>query len=590
MLTGAVSGNAATITVTNLNDSGAGSLRQKILDANNGDTIIFQAGLRGPISLNTQLGIDKNITISGPGANVVRISGLDERRVFFIFTAIVTISNLQITNGFSSGAGGGVGVESGGNLTINNCLIDGNVAESAGGVFVDSGAIVTIRNSTISGNVSFVEGGGVSVRGGNLTMTNSTVSGNEAPRGGGVSVENGTATILNSTISGNSTGDSSTSNVGGLRVISLAPQFANVMLKNTIVASNSDSFAPSGVARFDVSGPINSQGTNLIGINDGSVASFPAGNPNANGDFVGTSGMPLNALLSSLANNGGTTQTLALLAGSPAIDAGNNTGAPATDQRGAARPVGAAVDIGAFEAGVPAFSGATSTGSNVNTSLGSVSVTFAGVTQTGTTTQISILPSAAGTLPGGYTFGAGYPAFDISTTANYTAPVVVCIQVPSVSDPMVFAALRIMHYEGGTLVDRTILPPDSPAPDFITRTICSRVNSLSPFVVAENLAPSATTVSVGGRVQTSNGLGIFKARVSITDQNGNTRSALTSAFGYFNFDDVEAGQSYIVSVQSKQHQFQNPTQVIFVGDQISDLIFSALPIGQSASTVNTKEK
>lgn len=546
--------HAATLTVTNLNNSGAGSLRQKILDANNGDTIIFQAGLRGPISLNTQLGIDKNITISGPGANVVRISGLDQRRVFYIFTATVTISDLQITNGFSGGAGGGIGVESGGNLTLNNCLINGNVAESAGGVFVDSGAIVTIKNSTISGNISFVEGGGVSNRGGMLTMINSTINGNEAPLGGGISVENsGTATILNSTVTENGNAGGSSGEIGGLRVVS----GSTVNIKNTIVANN----IVSGTSIADVEGTVNSQGTNLVGNAAGSSG------------FIASDLLNVNPLLGALVNNGGTTQTQALLAGSPAIDAGNNTGAPAIDQRGAARPVGAFVDIGAFEFGVSLFSGITSTGSNVNTPLGSVSVTFSGVTQSGTTTQISILPSAAGTLPGGYTLGTGYPAFDISTTANYTAPIVVCIQVPSVSDPMVFAALRIMHFEGGTLVDRTILPPDSPAPDFTTRTICARVSSLSPFAVAEDLSPTSANVSVGGRALTSSGIGISGVRVSITDQNGETRNAMTSSFGYYSFGEVPAGQTYVIAATHKRYLFD--PQVISVTENITNLDFFA---------------
>jgi Tol biopolymer transport system component len=150
-----------------------------------------------------------------------------------------------------------------------------------------------------------------------------------------------------------------------------------------------------------------------------------------------------------------------------------NAGQADTDGDG----LGNVCDPDTVSAGTPA-------GSTVAVGLGPVSVTFSGVSTAGTTSQVSIDPATAGTLPGTYSLGPGMPAYEITTTAQYTAPITVCIQVPSVSDPAIFNSLRILHGEGGTLVDRTILPPDSPAPDFASRTICARVPSLSPFVVA----------------------------------------------------------------------------------------------------------
>jgi hypothetical protein len=100
-----------------------------------------------------------------------------------------------------------------------------------------------------------------------------------------------------------------------------------------------------------VSGDFTSGGHNLIGDGTGSTG-FVNG---VNGDMVGTAANPIDPRLGPLANNGGPTQTHALLAGSPAIDHGDNTNAPATDQRGVARPRDGdhngsrAVDIGAFE-------------------------------------------------------------------------------------------------------------------------------------------------------------------------------------------------------------------------------------------------
>lgn len=90
-------------------------------------------------------------------------------------------------------------------------------------------------------------------------------------------------------------------------------------------------------------------------------------------------------------------------------------------------------------------------------------------------------------------------------------------------------------------------------------------------------APTAAMVAVSGRVLMAQGRGIFRVRVTLTDANGISRWAMTNAFGNFRFDDVEVGQTYIVSVRSKRYQFSNETQVVMVTDEINDLIFNALP-------------
>ena len=215
----------------------------------------------------------------------------------------------------------------------------------------------------------------------------------------------------------------------------------------------------------------------------------------------------------------------------------------------------------------------TPTGTNVTADFGEVSATFPSVSTEGTTSAVPIDPTTAGTLPAGYSLSADYPAYDITTTASYTPPVTVCLQVPSVTNAMTFAALRILHNEGGTLVDRTILSPDTPAPDFATKTICARVNSLSPFVVAESLAPTAANVSVGGRVSDVKDNPISRAWVSITNTNGETHSAMTNSFGYYRFNEVPVGQTYVISVRHKIYQFNS--QVITVFEEIQDANFTA---------------
>lgn len=134
----------------------------------------------------------------------------------------------------------------------------------------------------------------------------------------------------------------------------------------------------------------------------------------------------------------------------------------------------------------------TPSGNNVTVGSpnGDASVTFPVVSQPGTTSFAPINPSSAGTPPAGFTVLNNAPAFDITTTAVFTPPVTVCHIVNSINDAATFARVRILHGEGGQLVDRTIRAPDAPAPDFATRRVCARSNSLSPFVTA--LAPAAT--------------------------------------------------------------------------------------------------
>ena len=129
---------------------------------------------------------------------------------------------------------------------------------------------------------------------------------------------------------------------------------ATVQVQNSIVAGNFDTPGNTGggTKNPDCSGTFSTQGYNLIGRNDG-CSGFANG---VNADKVGTGASPINPLLVALANNGGSTQTHALLPGSPAINAGNplppgsgGFACDASDQRGIARPQGSACDIGAFE-------------------------------------------------------------------------------------------------------------------------------------------------------------------------------------------------------------------------------------------------
>jgi len=124
---GLASLNGATITVVNTNDSGAGSLRQSLASASDGDTIDF--GVTGTITLMTgELLVDKSITINGPGSDHLTVDGNHASRVFHVSGGVTaTIAGLTISNGSASDWGDGIHNDQS-VLTVNNCSIVGNFA------------------------------------------------------------------------------------------------------------------------------------------------------------------------------------------------------------------------------------------------------------------------------------------------------------------------------------------------------------------------------------------------------------------------------------------------------------------------------
>jgi alpha-tubulin suppressor-like RCC1 family protein len=359
-----------TLTVTNTNDSGFGSLRDAIANAASGDTINFSLPYPATITLASTLSISTSVTISGPGASNVAMSGNNAVEVFSIGGGItVNISGVTIENGSNSGGGtygsvAGGGISNGGTLTLSNSTISGNTVSADGSGFyvsvygggIYNGGTLTLSDSTISGNTATgagndyygsVYGSGI-YNAGTLTLSNSTISGNTASGGGndyfgsvgGGGVSNGgTLTLSNSTIAGNSA-----NNANG-RVGASGGGISNggtLIAKNSIVANN-----PSG---GNCSGTFTSQGYNLS--DDASCAASFTQTGDLNSTAAGLDPSGLKA-------NGGPTQTIALLAGSLAVDAiplspinyctDTNGNAVTTDQRGVTRPQGAACDIGAFE-------------------------------------------------------------------------------------------------------------------------------------------------------------------------------------------------------------------------------------------------
>jgi predicted outer membrane repeat protein len=364
--------------VTNLLDSGDGSLRQAICDARSTTedcTILF--AVTGTISLANALpDLSTNVDIEGPGSDLLTVQrspadGTPEFSVFSISDpATVTLSGLTIANGNATYGGGifnnggiltvndsvlagnsawrGGGITNFGSLTVSNSTLAGNTATSKGGgianfgpLVIDSStltnnaantggaiynfdaAILTIRSSTLADNAADF-GGGIAINGGIVTVANSTLAGNSATVGGGIlNSFSGMLTITNSTVAGNS----ATEQGGGIATD------GTVACRDSLFAGNTAIDGP------DVFGSLNSQGHNLLGNTTGCDG------------YGSTDLLNVDPMLGPLQDNGGPTWTMALLPGSSAIDTGDNSDAPSWDQRGEgfSRIVNGIVDIGAFE-------------------------------------------------------------------------------------------------------------------------------------------------------------------------------------------------------------------------------------------------
>ncbi|MEH2181711.1 DUF4347 domain-containing protein [Nostoc sp.] len=299
------------------------------------------------VSGNTGNGITNNLDIAFLNLTGTSVSGNTYNGISN-FGGTVSLTNSSVSSntqsGISNEASGGYNLTSSGSLSLTNSSISNNTAEGISNV----GSFLRLTNSSVSGN----RGGGIS----NLHLSdiyfdasssailiNSTVSGNKATSDGGGIYNNDTLSLINTTIT-NNTADSNGDGTGdGGGVFN---DGGAITVGNTIIAGNFDKSTSANIYP-DVAGSFNDSGNNLIGNNTGST-SFTTST------LVGTSTSPINPKLSPLQNNGGTTFTDALLADSPAINAGNNSlvpGSITTDQRGAGfnRISGDRVDIGAYE-------------------------------------------------------------------------------------------------------------------------------------------------------------------------------------------------------------------------------------------------
>ncbi|MBI4672177.1 MAG: CSLREA domain-containing protein [Chloroflexi bacterium] len=378
--------HAATITVNTLTDENDGScsdedcsLRDAIQVAAAGDTINFSVTDTITLVLG-QLTIDKNLTITGPGADWLTISGGSAVRVLMVNAGVtLNLQDLTLANGMDAN---GAGVSNTGTLNVANSVLSGNTAMGGSGGISTGGGIysigaVTIIGSTFSGNsargVPGTRGGGIYNNGGTLSVTDSTFSDNITDGDGGA-IENvdGAATITNSTFSNNR------ASYGGAILAGYVSGTAPVTVTNSTFSGNIatgggtnnggaiwssiDSMIVTNSTFYNNSatgnGSANYRGGGTLTLRN-SIVAFSAASPNCGGTITdgggnlawedaSCPGIVANPKFNTLANNGGSTQTMKLDSDSPSIDMAIAANCPSADQRGENRD-DLNCDIGAFE-------------------------------------------------------------------------------------------------------------------------------------------------------------------------------------------------------------------------------------------------
>ena len=409
----------ATFTVSSLADSGAGSLRDAVAQANSqggADIINFDDSVAGQtITIVSPMEISSDLLIDG-GAAGVTISGDDSSQILTVTGASteVELKRVNLVDGLAEGNGAAMSVSLA-TVTISGSSITGNIAEGSGGGIQIDGGTVTVINSTVYGNTASDDGGGVAnVNSGTLTLINTTVSANRATAGAGIHIQSGSTTIL----------------------------------RNTIIAGN---FVGHGSVAHDINGTADSSSAhNLIGSSTSS-----GGLTETNGNQVGvdwTTVLRNTGAYPFIEDNGGSALTVALINGSPAIDAGSNALIPpqiSADQRGTdfsriqdGNDDGTfTVDIGAYEAPVDTLTlSITQPAINENGGVSAATVTRSGDTSASLTVNLSSGNRLKAIVPASIVIAAGEttsPAFEVRGVDNQFSD----------GDRTVTVAASAVHYQ-----------------------------------------------------------------------------------------------------------------------------------------------
>lgn len=425
--------------------------------------------------------ITQSMTISGTGNGNVFLDGsnnglpLDINSDVFMTLHGVTVRNGQVTN--QSGGGirnlgtlvlqnsvvisnstnwDGGGIYNQGTLTMTQSVLADNSSYLGGGLNNHNGDVF-LQDTAVQNNISLASGGGLIINGGTATLERVTVSGNQAANlSGAIHVQgNSTVALTNVTLSGNSAGNSSVMYISTGDVTILNSSIVNNMATNDAVTN---AIGNGGTLSFKNSIIANSASNVMNCYSSGVLTSLGHNLADDNSCFFTQTGdQPnTNPQLGALNNNGGHTQAHALLVGSPAIDAGNNSSCPATDQRGLSRPFDGdndnttICDIGAYE-----FSRQISI---ADTSVlegdgGAVTAVF-----TLTLTPISTQPVTVSyaTADGTATAGSDYAATSgnlVFTAGQSSQTINVSILGDTTDEPNETFAVNLSNGQGAQIVD-----------------------------------------------------------------------------------------------------------------------------------------
>lgn len=426
-------------------------------------------------------------SIQGLGGGIFAVSGSNLPRTMAVR------SGTTITGNTAANDGGGI-YTSGIATTVTNSTVRGNGASrDGGGIYsiVGNNLPVTITASTVSGNTATGNGGGIAHSGASnsLALTNSTIGENTAANGGGLyDAASGVASLTHVTMANNSTGINS---AGGVSL-------ANTLLKNT---------------GADCTGTITSGNYNL------------SGDTSCNAAFTGAHDLKNTApLLGSLTNNGGTTQTYALLTGSPALDQIPNTGANciAQDQRGITRPqpVGGLCDIGSFEL---IITPPTITLSPATLPAGAVTQPYSQLISASGGTGPYSFAVTSGALPGGLNLATDGTLSGTPTTANTFTFTVMATATGGFTGAQSYT-VTINPAPTITLAPATLPPGVKSQPYSQTITATGGVGAYT-FAVTGGALPSGLTLSTAGLLSgTPTVSGNFSFTITATDTNSATGS------------------------------------------------------------------
>jgi hypothetical protein len=378
---GPVAGADGAPAVTNCNDHGTGSLRQALADAAINATITFPpTPLCAVIRLVSPIAIDANVTIAGPGAGAMAVSGNDAVEDFDVAVGVTaSISGLTIEDGSAESGGG---IANAGTLTVNDSVVSNNAAGNGGGggIATLTGATTTVIDSVLSDNTAINEGGAIFSVGtqngmppGTVNVENSTLADNTSTVYGGAISDGGPLNVIRSTLSGNS---------ANLRGGGIESYGGPMLIEASTLADNSsasgggfqdDGSSNTTVVTSTLSGNTGGDITQLAGpLNlEATIVANSLSGPDCSGTIIdhgenladdGSCGLiyssdfpdsPAGLDPRGLENNGGPTATIALEPGSPAIDGVNDEPhstlvCAKPDQRGVARSN--PCDIGAVDA------------------------------------------------------------------------------------------------------------------------------------------------------------------------------------------------------------------------------------------------